>query len=82
MVGRISELWSDIIDLIGPRNEWPRDLPKLFWGVNVRGTGTLIYPERFRLALFCYINGVSLDLLLEWCQKVKILRDNAARKHI
>ena len=66
-MGRINELWHLFLDLVGPRHLWPRDIPKYFWGVTDRGTGTLNYKERFRVAVFCYINGISVDIFMEWC---------------
>ena len=81
-MGRINELWHLFLDLVGPRHLWPRDLPKYFWGVTDRGTRTLNYKERFRVAVFSYVNGVPLEILMEWCYRLQLLRDEAAVTHI
>ena len=76
-MGRLYELWCTILDIIGPRDKWPRNIPGLFWKV-----GTLKNQERFVLTTFCYINGLGPELLLEWCTIRRLLRDVAAVNHI
>ena len=71
-MGRESELWSLILDLIGPRNKWPRYIPGLFWKTG----GTLSYQERLTVATFCFINGLPCHILLEWCEIKNILSPN------
>ena len=68
-MGREFELWSTILDLIGPRNEWPRYMPGLFWKTG----GTLSYQERLTVATFSFVNALPCHLLVEWCQLKGIL---------
>ena len=69
-------------DIIGPREWWPSDVRRFMWRVTPRGNDFLRNKERFRLALFCYINEVPLPLLMSWCQAVKLLRGVKAIKHV
>ena len=71
------ELWALLLDLIGPRNLWPRWMPPLFWKkVPLNGR------ERFKVAVFCHINGLPLHLLWEWFELKKLFSDNSARDHL
>ena len=76
-MGPISEQWALIVDLIGPVDEWPRDMRSLFWK-----NGTLVNGERFKLCTFGYINGLDRNILLQWCQLRGLLRDDDAWHHI
>ena len=76
-MGHIYEAWNLILDIIGPRDEWPRYMPPLFW----KGR-PLHNEERFKVTLFAYINGLSYDLLKEWCQLLHLVVDDKKWLHL
>ena len=55
-----SRLWLDIIDIIGPIHLWPKDIRKLFWEKHWTN------KQRFKIAVFAYINGLNPEVLLDW----------------
>ena len=55
-----SRLWLDIIDIIGPIHLWPKDIRKLFWEKHWTN------KQRFKIAVFVFINGLNPELLLDW----------------
>ena len=56
----IYTLWWNIIDIIGPSQKWPKSVRKLFWKKDWN------HEQRFKVALFIYINGVNPLILFEW----------------
>ena len=76
-MGRIYETWKILLDTIGPRDGWPRYMPPLFW----KGR-PLNNEERFKVTLFAYINGVSYELLQEWCQLLHLVVEDKKWLHM
>ena len=60
----ISRLWLNIIDIIGPIHLWPKDIRKLFWEKHWTN------KQRFKIAVFAYINGLNPEVLLDWILSV------------
>ena len=52
-------------------------MPALFWV-----KGPLKDQNRFKVAVFCYVNGLPLHLLVEWMELRKHFRDDNARRHL
>ena len=76
-MGRIYETWNILLDTIGPRLEWPQYMPPLL----LKGR-PLNNEERFKVTLFAYINGVSYELLQEWCQLLHLVVDDKKWLHM
>ena len=53
-------LFDDICNIIGPSDEWPVSILKMFWRPNTR------HWERFILCTFVAVNGLNSDIFLEW----------------
>ena len=60
-MGPIHQTWVTLLDIIGPRAQWPRYMPRLFWKGN-----PLTNEERFKVTLFVFINGVPPFLIKRW----------------
>ena len=75
-------MFEQILEIIGPREEWPPDVIHYLWRLTPRGPDFLHYKERFRLMLFLYINEVPFTLARRWCQRLNLLRDDPAIEHI
>ena len=56
----ITRLWLEIIDIIGPIHLWPKDIRQLFWEKHWTN------KQRFKIAVFAYINGLNPEVLLDW----------------
>merc|ERR1712121_246167 len=78
----VHQMFHQILEVVGPRDQWPQDILQHLWRQTPRGNDFLNYKERFRLAVFLYINEVPLLLLTRWCQQLHLLRDNEAINHI
>ena len=63
----IFELWSTIVDIVGPVGNWPKHIRPLFWKKDIKD------KERFKLSVFIYVNGVNPELFYEWIHAIKIL---------
>ena len=61
-IREISKLWLNIIDIIGTINLWPKDVRKLFWEKNWD------HEQKFKVAVFVYINGLNPLLLYDWIE--------------
>ena len=70
------ELWCLLQDLIGKATLWPYAIRRLFW------TRHISYFNRMLVTVFAYVNGLSLDALLQWVDHMFLCRDAAARTHI
>ena len=69
-------LWDDICDIIGDSENWPTKIKKLFWSKNVK------HFEKLMLCAFCYVNGLSLEVFLEWVDAVGLRRDESSRREM
>ena len=78
----VHRMFDQILEVVGPRDQWPQDILHYLWRQTPRGNDFLNYKERFRLAVFLYINDVPLPLLRRWCQQLHLLRDQEAINHI
>ena len=76
------EQWDTIQELIGPRELWPSDVRGYLWRMTPRGNDFLKDKERFRLALFTYINDVPLAVFITWCQALNLFRDTEGIEHV
>ena len=68
-------LWIDIQDIIGPANDWPKFIRTLFW------TKHITHFQRILLVAFVYVNGLHIDLMLQWSDLLGLFRDRAAYNH-
>ena len=75
-------MFEQILDIVGSRDQWPPDVIRYFWRLTPRGSDYLDYSERFRLSVFMYVNEVPFEMFYNWCLRVNLLRDRAAREHI
>ena len=78
----VHHMFDQILEIVGPREQWPHDGLHYLWRQTPRGDDFLNYQERFRLAVFLYVNDVPLTLFRRWCQQVHLLRDQEAINHI
>ena len=76
------ELWDIIQELIGPRELWPSDVRGYMWRMTPRGNDLLNDKERFRLALFTYINDVPLAMFITWCQTLNLFGNTEGIEHV
>ncbi len=53
---KIAVLWHDIQDIIGPANEWPQYIRKLYW------TKGVDHDDRPKIVAFSYINGLNPEV--------------------
>lgn len=66
-----------IQDIIGPTKNWKPNIRQLFFK-----TTCLTYFERFLLVNFAYVNGLSLDIFIDWLDHRKLLKTSADRNRI
>ena len=78
----VHDMYTQILEIVGPREQWPPDVLRYLWRQTPRGAEFLNYQERFRLAVFLYVNDVPLGLFRRWCQQLNLLRDHSAIHHI
>ena len=71
------EHWDTLQELIGPRELWPSDVRGYMWRMISRETDFLNDAERFRLALFTYVNDVPLAMFITWCQTLHLFGNTA-----
>ena len=57
-------LWSEIQDLVGVATAWPAAIRAAFW------TRDLNHWMRTRVVAFAWINGLHIDVLLQWATNV------------
>ena len=70
-------LWTDITDIyLGPARNWPTYYRSLFWTKNIK------YFQRYRLAIFVFINSLPTDIFFKWCKLMGLLRDQSAKTHM
>jgi hypothetical protein len=72
----VFSLWSDIQDAIGPCQNWPFEIRKLFWTAKINNW------QRCKLVNFSYVNGLHPDIFKEWCALMHLLSDAEAVRHI
>ena len=72
----IAEKWSDITEIIGPANQWPFNIRRLFW------TPNLHHFERILVAAFCYVNGLNPVICLEWAVLLHLCRNWSSFNHL
>ncbi len=72
---KIYELWSEIQDLIGTASKWPRKIRRFFWTENLK------HFDRILMCAFCYVNGLTPELLIDWIE-LKHLLDDHGLKHV
>ena len=65
-------LFDDICNIIGPSDEWPLGILKLFWRPNAK------HWERFILGTFVAVNGLNPEIFLEWVDLMSLARDKNA----
>ena len=63
----IFELWSTIVDIVGPVRNWPKHIKPLFWKKDIKD------EDRFKLSVFIYVNGVNPEIFYEWIHAIKLL---------
>ena len=71
----IFETWNVIQDIIGPANQWPYLIRRLFWIQHLR------HWDRLLIAAFVYVNGLNPDIFLEWAHLQQLGRDASAYRH-
>ena len=56
-------LFDDICNIIGPSDEWPEGILKLFWSRNVK------HWDHFMLCAFVAVNGLNPEVFFRmgWC---------------
>ena len=69
---RYITLWTDILDIIGPTENWPKIIRKLFWTKDVK------HWDRVMLATFVYYNGLNPIVLMEWANLFGLCHDKNA----
>ena len=60
---------------MGDASLWPINIRRIFW------TKYSNNMQRVLLCIFCYVNGLSPDVILEWNNCFQIFRDNSAIQH-
>ena len=65
-------LFDDICDIIGPSDEWPLSILKMFWRPNSR------HWERFILCTFVAVNGLNHEIFCEWIDVMSLTWDGKA----
>ena len=78
----VRNMYHIILEIVGPREQWPVDVLRYLWRQTPRGQDFLKYQERFRLAVFLYVNDVPFELFRRWCLQLNLLRDQSAMHHI
>ena len=61
-------LFDDICNIIGPSDEWPEGILKLFWSRNVK------HWDCFMLCTFVAVNGLNPKVFLEWVDVIQMAR--------
>ena len=64
---------GNILDIIGPVRNWPPEIRNLFFKTN------LSHIEVVKICTFANVNGLDPDLLVEWCDNMKIHKNYKAR---
>ena len=66
-------LFDDICDVMGPSDEWPLGILKIFWRPNTS------HWERFILCTFVAVNGLNPEMFYEWVDLMSLARDSDAK---
>ena len=64
---RICELWLEILDIIGPVQNWPPKMRNLFF------TRDLTHYQRLKVCAFVYVNGLNPEMFYEWNDHFKLI---------
>ena len=64
--------WSDIQDVIGVASAWPAAIRRFFW------TRNLGHWDRTRVVAFVWINGLHMDLFLDWAHLIGMAEEGSA----
>ncbi len=73
---QIANQWALIKDIIGPASLWPTRIRVLFW------TRNLTHFQRFLLACFVFVNGLSPEDFMHWSDLMHLCRNTSAREHL
>lgn len=65
----IKQLWDDIQDVIGPRENWPKDICRQFWKRQP------CPAWRRYLCAFVFVNGLNPAVYTEWLELMKMPMD-------
>ena len=65
----IFHMREHILDIIGPVMNWPPEIRNLFFKTK------LTHIELVKISSFANVNGLDPDLLVEWCDKMKLHKD-------
>ncbi len=68
--------WALIKDIIVPAPLWPHRIRVLFL------TRNLTHFQRFLLACFVFVNGLSPDDFMHWSDLMHLCRNLSAREHL
>ena len=68
----IFDMWEHILDIIGPVRNWPPEIRNLFFKTN------LSHIEVVKICTFANVNGLDPDLLVEWCDNMKLHKNYKA----
>ncbi len=71
----IADQWALIKDIVGSPTLWPINIRRFFW------TKHLTHFQRFQIACFVYVNGLSPETFVEWANLLNLCRDQSARNH-
>ena len=75
-MGEQYRLWMDIQDIVGPANQWPRQIRLNFWAHH------LSHWERIRTAAFIWINGLNPEVFYDWCDlRQRMIRGSIQHRH-
>ena len=66
-------LFDNICDVVGPSDEWPLGILKIFWRPNSS------HWERFILCTFVAVNGLNPEMFYEWVDLMSLARDSHSR---
>ena len=69
----IFHMWEHILDIIGPVKNWPPEIRNLFFKTN------LSHIEVVKICTFANVNGLDPDLLVEWCDNMKLHKNYKAQ---
>ena len=70
-----AKLWAFMQDIIGTASCWPPSIRLLFWKRNVK------HFERLLLCSFVYVNGLPMELFLQWADLKGLFRVHDSRNH-
>ena len=62
-------------DIIGPANQWPYRVRRLFWTKHIQ------HWDRLVICAFVYVNRLNPDIFLEWAHLLDLGRDSSAYRH-